>query len=74
LQSTILIGQVNIPFWGQLGCTRVTRPFYCEGSGSGTGSRININFSLGIIIIRSGTDYFRCSSLAFDLAKPARLR
>jgi len=27
LQSTILIGQVNIPSWGQLGCTQVPRPF-----------------------------------------------
>jgi len=27
LQLTILIGQVNIPSWGQLGCTRVPRPF-----------------------------------------------
>jgi len=27
LQSTILIGQVNILSWGQLGCTRVPRPF-----------------------------------------------
>jgi len=40
-----------------------------EVCGKGTGSRININFSLGIIIIKSGTDYFRCSSLAFHLIR-----
>ena len=43
LQSTILIGQVNSPSWGQLGCTRVPRPFLllCEGSGSETTLPLN---------------------------------
>jgi len=51
LQSTILIGQVNIPSWGQRECTRVPRPFLlCEGCGSETilGSGLCCEHSLSI--------------------------
>ena len=33
LQSTILISQVNIPSWGQLGCTQVPKPFPSTAKG-----------------------------------------
>ena len=31
--NMILIGQVNIPSWGQLGCTQVPRPFLLTAKG-----------------------------------------
>jgi len=33
LQSTILIGQANIPSWGELGYTRVPRSFLLTAKG-----------------------------------------